>query len=955
MRNYYKVNLLFILFCFICQGLYSQTYILGQNGSEIITCGGTILDPGGNGPYANNLNITQTFTSDIPGQCIQLTINSFVTEVNYDSVKIYNGPTATGEPLFEFSGNNLELPMVLTGTAGSGGSITIQFTSDGSVTLEGFSIGLTCVPCPPDPIIYTLGQGASTINGCGGILLDPGGADNYPNNTNIVQTFCSGTGDCVRLTFLEFEMESGIDFVRFYDGNSLTSPLIDIISGLSLPPSIVTSSQSGGCMTLEFSSNFTYDYEGFKAVFDCVPCEPPPTVYILGNGLSTINTCGGILKDPGASGDYPPSLNVIQTFCSDSGNCLRLTFDQIQTQNTIDLIRVYDGASISATLIGEVSGFIEPSPITSSTNSDGCITIQFVSDAFTNYEGFSASISCVPCTPSADVLILGQGEQVINTCNVILQDPGGAGQYGNDLNITQTICSGTNECINLTFTEFNTEASFDRLTVYDGPDNTAEILGTFSGFVLPPSISSTTESSGCMTLVFTTSASTTNYGWEALVSCIPCPEPLEYSTIICEEARPFCADAPGGLTFPAFINNQSEFEDGICCLGSTPNPSWYYMRIQETGPIDILISSGFDVDFICWGPFTEVQWQNGICGFVLDPDQECLPSPQSSVIDCSYSGSAIEYCNIPNAQQGKYYVLMITNFSNQLTNINFDQVGGDGSTDCDLICDLEVQLNVSFCDSLTNTFAIIGEISLNNPPNSGSVSIVNSFGGIQEFDAPFDSSIVFTFNNIASNGAVGEVSINFINENSCYYFEWYDAPESCSPCAVEASNSSPEFTGETVTLNSTYFSNATYAWSGPNGFNSTDQNPVLNNANLSMEGVYTVTVTIDSLNCQSVATTNVQLNSTVSISDQANEFEFNNDFSLIPNPAFDQLLVLFNFSEEVNNIQLIDMNGRFINLKWAELSKTKYHLDLQNLKCGLYEVIIQSPKGVFFNRLVKLD
>lgn len=122
-----------------------------------------------------------------------------------------------------------------------------------------------------------------------------------------------------------------------------------------------------------------------------------------------------------------------------------------------------------------------------------------------------------------------------------------------------------------------------------------------------------------------------------------------------------------------------------------------------------------------------------------------------------------------------------------------------------------------------------------------------------------------------------------------------------------------------------------------------------------MEGVYTVTVTIDSLNCQSIATTNVQLNSTVSISDQANEFEFTNDFSLIPNPAFDQLLVLFNFPEEVNNIQLIDMNGRLVNLNWSELSEVKFRLDLKDLKQGLYEVVIQSSRGVFYNRLVKLD
>ena len=147
--------------------LTAQTYTLGQGGANIVTCGGTILDPGGNGPYGNGINnLTQTFTSATPGQCLQLTITSFATEANFDFVRIYNGPTATGEPLLDYAGAALALPMVLTGTAGSAGSITITFTSDGSVTAAGFSIDITCIPCPPDPIIYTLGQGGATITGC---------------------------------------------------------------------------------------------------------------------------------------------------------------------------------------------------------------------------------------------------------------------------------------------------------------------------------------------------------------------------------------------------------------------------------------------------------------------------------------------------------------------------------------------------------------------------------------------------------------------------------------------------------------------------------------------------------------------------------------------------------------------------------------------------------------------
>src|SRR5699024_6593592 len=44
---------------------------------------------------------------------------------------------------------------------------------------------------------------------------------------------------------------------------------------------------------------------------------------------------------------------------------------------------------------------------------------------------------------------------------------------------------------------------------------------------------------------------------------------------------------------------------------------------------------------------------------------------------------------------------------------------------------------------------------------------------------------------------------------------------------------------------------ATYAWTGPNGFASSDQNPTIANATLAMAGTYSVTITVDG--CTSLA------------------------------------------------------------------------------------------------------
>lgn len=59
-----------------------------------------------------------------------------------------------------------------------------------------------------------------------------------------------------------------------------------------------------------------------------------------------------------------------------------------------------------------------------------------------------------------------------------------------------------------------------------------------------------------------------------------------------------------------------------------------------------------------------------------------------------------------------------------------------------------------------------------------------------------------------------------------------------------ANNNSPVCVGSTIKLLTPVVPNATYLWTGPNGYTSTDQNPVINNATVADNGVYTLTTTI---------------------------------------------------------------------------------------------------------------
>ncbi len=168
----------------------------------------------------------------------------------------------------------------------------------------------------------------------------------------------------------------------------------------------------------------------------------------------------------------------------------------------------------------------------------------------------------------------------------------------------------------------------------------------------------------------------------------------------CASAQPFCAGGTSGGTFPATTNGPTaENGPNYGCLASQPNPAWYYLQISQAGNLDIFIAgtANQDVDFIAWGPFNSLA---GICSSLT----------AANIIDCSYSSSPTETLNIVNAQVGQFYMVLITNFSNQAQNINFVQTAGTGSTNCGI-----VSSNTVICNGSVATITISNTSNLANP------------------------------------------------------------------------------------------------------------------------------------------------------------------------------------------------------------------------------------------------
>jgi hypothetical protein len=143
--------------------------------------------------------------------------------------------------------------------------------------------------------------------------------------------------------------------------------------------------------------------------------------------------------------------------------------------------------------------------------------------------------------------------------------------------------------------------------------------------------------------------------------------------LTCAESDPFCTGTV--YNFPAGTTGAAESGPYYGCLSTRPAPAWYHMKIGNPGSISIYMYSTplVDIDFICWGPFA-------------DPTSPCPNGlTQSKMVDCSYSANPTETVDIPNGQTGEYYILLITNYSQQTCNITFSQTGGNGSTDCSIL------------------------------------------------------------------------------------------------------------------------------------------------------------------------------------------------------------------------------------------------------------------------------
>ncbi|GJM31471.1 MAG: hypothetical protein DHS20C18_04720 [Saprospiraceae bacterium] len=126
--------------------------------------------------------------------------------------------------------------------------------------------------------------GEQTITNCSGVVLDPGGSENYMDGSYSILTIAPPNSGPIQLDFIEFETEFCCDRLNIYDGPNIDAPQIASFEGTEgLGQMLVANS---GQVTLEFLSDGSATFSGFVVKFSTTGGLNPP---IAGFNVNNLN------------------------------------------------------------------------------------------------------------------------------------------------------------------------------------------------------------------------------------------------------------------------------------------------------------------------------------------------------------------------------------------------------------------------------------------------------------------------------------------------------------------------------------------------------------------------------------------------------------------------------------------------------------------------------------------
>ncbi|KAJ8306835.1 hypothetical protein KUTeg_014919 [Tegillarca granosa] len=365
------------------------------------------------------------------GNTINVSFSHFAMEThrscNFDFLELRNGDSRDSPLIGKYCGTTLPAPIT-----SSGEHLWLNFRSDYSVANNGFRL--------------------EYIN----------------NGRECIWSITVATGMAVELNISDFDLETHtqcrFDVLEVFNGPDDQSPRLVQICHTQTKPQLITT--TGNQMFVRFKSDASVNGRGFSATYRS----------IAGGCGGNFSTPNGVILSKNYPNDYPPNTVCTWLITVEPQKVVVLTFlnFDVETHSTCryDYVAVYDGSDINAPMLIKHCGNSLPVPsIYRSSGNQMYIRMR------------------------TDSSVTGCGGILNAEEDGVITSPNYPENYDRASNCSWLITADhSDDKVTLTFTDINIEphgtCDHDSVTVYNGDDAGAPVIGSYCGNTVPTPITS---------------------------------------------------------------------------------------------------------------------------------------------------------------------------------------------------------------------------------------------------------------------------------------------------------------------------------------------------------------------------------------------------------------------------------------------------------------------------------
>ncbi|RAR71343.1 DUF7619 domain-containing protein [Flavobacterium aciduliphilum] len=655
---------------------WSTALTFSTLGSPLTTpaCGGLFTDNGGDAlNYENNTNSTVTIYPTNPGDVVTLTFNTFDVETNWDGLYVYNG-NSVNAPQISSANSAGSIPAgAYWGTTPPGpftssspdGALTIKFISDNSVNKAGWNATVSCGIAPSCYAPVSLNASAITSSSATLNWTAFGNATQWEVTVLPAQSQAptnNTTGTIVNTNLYNASgLSSATSYIAYVRSvcsstdRSLWVPLAFSTLTCSMPTAFTANSITTSSAFISYTNNAT---NGASVQITAVPAGTVPSSNTLGTSITSSGITLGNLNCGTTYVVYAsvncttaPAWTQVATFTTT--NC------PLTTGSPIPMVQCSDNGQACFTLTDNNSNIL------AGLNPSDYTIIYYVGSQTTP---ITTPYCITNGTYTVTAVLIKNSTQQQQTFSFTIT----AQTVGNTV-----LMNNLEQCDD----DQNNVVTFNLTSQFTSTNPLAYYLSQTNAIAEINAVANPTSYS-----IPANSASVTIYVRESIPNACDAMYSFEIHAYadcnqahVCNQANALCGAL--GIPFPNTHQGiHAEPNNAYGCLGTTPNPTWFYLPISNPGQINLTVEQNssidflgnvLDVDYVLYGPFS-------------DPVTPCSTHfTQSNIVSCSYSAAGVEHPYIPNAQVGQYYLLMTTNFSNQtgFIRITMDPTS-QGSMDC---------------------------------------------------------------------------------------------------------------------------------------------------------------------------------------------------------------------------------------------------------------------------------